>query len=103
VAGFYPQKLDPNTACISMQPNIWGKIPKLNEIPKKIFQVEMQGGGFALYNCRALQEVLPYKLTFKIPSGHYYMTGWDGTVGEEWSNNGWRQFCDGNLFCKHYF
>jgi hypothetical protein len=103
VAGYYPQKLNSETACISLQAKIWGRIPKIDEIPKKLFQVEMQGGGFALYKSKALKEVLPYKLTFKIPNGQYYMTGWDGTIGEEWANSGWKQYCDGNLFCKHYF
>lgn len=103
VAGYYRQKLDPETTCISMQPEIWGKIPKVNEMQPRLIRVEMQGGGFALYNCQALREVLPYKLTFKLPNNNYYMTGWDGTIGEEWSDGGWEQYVDGTLFCEHHF
>lgn len=103
VAGHYPQKLDPETICVSMQPEIWGNIPKINEVPPRLFEVEMQGGGFTLYSSNALKEILPYKLTFKQPNGGYYMTGWDGTAGEAWNKNGWKQYCDGKLYCNHYF
>ena len=103
VAGYYRQKLDPYTPCLSMQPEIWGKTPKIADMQPRLFRVEMQGGGFALYNCQALSEVLPYKLTFKRPNGNYYMAGWDGTIGENWSNNGWEQYCDGTLYCAHHF
>jgi hypothetical protein len=65
--------------------------------------VEMQGGGFTLYRASALREVLPYRLTFKKPHGNAYMTGWDGTIGETWSNNGWEQWCDGSMYCIHHF
>lgn len=103
VAGYYRQKMDPYTPCLSMQPEIWGKIPKIADMQPRLLRVEMQGGGFALYSCKALVEVLPYKLTFKKPNGNFYMTGWDGTIGEEWSNNGWEQYCDGSLYCMHHF
>jgi len=103
VAGYYPQKLNPLTTCISMQPELWGKIPRVDEMQPRLIRVEMQGGGFALYNCKALQEVLPYKLTYKLPHGNYYMTGWDGTIGEEWAEDGWEQYVDGSMYCEHNF
>jgi hypothetical protein len=103
VAGCYPQKFDPSTICVSLQPEIWGKVPKVKDILPRLFRVEMQGGGFALYKAKALKEVLPYRLVFKYPHGNYYMTGWDGYIGEEWSNLGWEQYCDGALMCKHHF
>jgi hypothetical protein len=103
VGGYYRQKLDPSTPCLSMQPFIWGKTPKIEDMQPRLIRVEMQGGGFSLYNCKALQEVLPYRLTFKRPHGNFYMTGWDGSIGEEWSASGWEQYCDGTLFCKHHF
>ena len=103
VAGVYRQKADPEFACISMQPVVWGKTPKIENIPFKTFEVKMQGGGFALYNSLALKECLPYRLTFKLPGGNYYMTGWDGTLGEDLSTNGWTQYCDGSLYCEHIF
>jgi hypothetical protein len=95
--------MDPSTACIAMQPEIWGKIPKIKDMQPRLIRVEMQGGGFALYNCKAMQEVLPYRLTFKTPHNNYYMTGWDGSIGEYWSNNGWEQYVDGSLYCEHHF
>lgn len=103
IAGYYRQKLDPYTPCLSMQPEIWGKTPLIADMQPRLFRVEMQGGGFALYSCKALLEVLPYKLTFKRPNGNFYMTGWDGSIGEEWTDNGWEQYCDGSLYCAHHF
>jgi hypothetical protein len=103
VAGYYPQKMDPTTACISMQPKVWGKIPKIKNIKPKLFRVEMQGGGFTLYNTEALKKVLPYRLVFKTLSGNFYMTGWDGYIGEGWSKLGWRQYCDGSILCNHHY
>jgi hypothetical protein len=103
VAGCYPQKFDPSTICVSMQPEIWGKIPKVKDVQPRLFRVEMQGGGFTLYNAKAIKEVLPYRLVFKKPHGNYYMTGWDGYIGEEWSNTGWEQHADGSIMCNHHF
>lgn len=103
VAGCYPQKADPTTICVSMQPEIWGKIPKIDKLQPRLFRVEMQGGGFALYKCSALAAILPLTLTIKYPHKNYYMTGWDGTMGEKWSETGWLQYCDGSVFCKHIF
>lgn len=103
VAGYYPQKMDPTIPCLSMQPEIWGKIPTILEMQPRMIRVEMQGGGFALYRCDALREILPYTLTFKRPNGNFYMTGWDGSMGEEWNNLGWEQYCDGTLYCIHHF
>lgn len=103
VAGCYPQKFDPTTICVSMQPEIWGKIPKVQDVQPRLFRVEMQGGGFTLYSAKALKEVLPYRLVFKKPHGNYYMTGWDGYIGEEWSNTGWEQHADGSIMCNHHF
>jgi len=103
VAGYYRQKMDPTTPCLSMQPEIWGKTPKIDAMQPRLIRVEMQGGGFALYNCKALTEVLPYRLVFKKPHGNFYMTGWDGYIGETWSNTGWEQYCDGSLYCTHHF
>jgi hypothetical protein len=103
VAGYYPQKMDPTTACISLQSKVWGKIPKIKNVKPKLFKVEMQGGGFTLYDTRAIKKVLPYRLVFKTLSGNFYMTGWDGYIGEEWSKLGWKQYCDGSLLCRHHF
>jgi hypothetical protein len=103
VAGYYPQKIDPTTACISLQPKVWGKIPKIKNVKPKLFRVEMQGGGFSLYDTRAIKKVLPYRLVFKTLNGNYYMTGWDGYIGEEWSKLGWKQYCDGSILCNHHF
>lgn len=103
VAGYYKQKLNPELPCLSMQPEIWGKIPKMTEMQPRLIRVEMQGGGFALYSCKAYREVLPYRLVFKNAYGNFYMTGWDGYIGEEWSNSGWEQYCDGTMYCEHYF
>lgn len=103
VAGYYPQKMDPNTACISLQPKVWGKIPKIKNVKPRLFKVEMQGGGFTLYDTRAIKKVLPYRLVFKTLNGNFYMTGWDGYIGEEWSKLGWKQYCDGSILCKHHF
>jgi hypothetical protein len=103
VAGCYPQKMDPTTVCISLQPKVWGKIPKVKNVKPKLFRVEMQGGGFTLYDTRAIKKVLPYRLVFKTLSGNFYMTGWDGYIGEEWSKIGWKQYCDGSVMCNHHF
>jgi len=103
VAGCYPQKSDPTTICVSMQPEIWGKIPTIDKLQPRLFRVEMQGGGFAIYNCTALASVLPLTLTIKYPHKNYYMTGWDGTMGEKWSETNWLQYCDGSVFCEHIF
>jgi hypothetical protein len=103
VAGYYPQKMDPNTACISLQPKVWGKIPKIKNVKPRLFKVEMQGGGFTLYDTRAIKKVLPYRLVFKTLNGNFYMTGWDGYIGEEWSKLGWKQYCDGSILCNHHF
>lgn len=103
VGGYYPQKINPDTICVSLQPEIWGKVPRISELQARLFRVEMQGGGFTLYRASALREVLPYRLTFKKPHGNAYMTGWDGTIGETWSNNGWEQWCDGSMYCIHHF
>jgi hypothetical protein len=103
VAGYYKQKFNPELPCLSMQPEIWGKTPKLKDIQPRLIRVEMQGGGFSLYNCKALQEVLPYRLVFKNINNNFYMTGWDGYIGEEWYYNDWEQYCDGSLYCEHYF
>lgn len=103
VAGYYPQKMDPHTACISLQPRVWGKIPKIKNVKPKLFRVEMQGGGFTLYDTRAIKKVLPYRLVFKTLDGNFYMTGWDGYIGEEWSKLGWKQYCDGSILCNHHF
>jgi len=103
VGGYYPQKINPDTICVSLQPEIWGKVPRISELQARLFRVEMQGGGFTLYKAEALKEVLPYRLTFKKPRGNAYMTGWDGTMGETWSNNGWEQYCDGSMYCLHHF
>ena len=103
VAGYYPQKIDPNTACISLQPKVWGKIPKIKNVKPQLFKVEMQGGGFTLYDTRAIKKVLPYRLVFKTLNGNFYMTGWDGYIGEEWSKLGWKQYCDGSICCNHHF
>ena len=102
IGGYYPQKIDPDTICVSLQPEIWGKVPKVAEMQPRLFRVEMQGGGFTFYNTAALKEVLPYTLTFKTPHGNAYMTGWDGTIGEKWSENGWEQYCDGSMYCIHH-
>ena len=102
VGGYYPQKIDPDTICVSLQPEIWGKVPKVAEMQSRLFRVEMQGGGFTFYNAKALKEVLPYRLTFKRPHGNAYMTGWDGTIGEKWSEKGWEQYCDGSMYCLHH-
>jgi hypothetical protein len=102
-AGPYPQKMDPTTICVSMQPKVWGKIPKVKNVKPKLFRVEMQGGGFTLYDTRALKKVLPYRLVFKTLNGNFYMTGWDGYIGEEWSKLGWKQYCDGSMMCNHHF
>lgn len=103
VAGYYRQKLNPDLPCLSMQPEIWGKIPKMTEMQPRLIRVEMQGGGFALYSCKAYREVLPYRLVFKNAYGNFYMTGWDGYIGEEWADTGWEQYCDGTMCCEHYF
>ena len=103
VGGYYPQKINPDTICVSLQPEIWGKVPRISEMQPRLFRVEMQGGGFTLYKASALKEVLPYKLTFKKPRGNAYMTGWDGTMGETLSEAGWEQYCDGTLYCLHHF
>lgn len=103
VAGAYRQKITPDVICASLQRGIWGKAPKVDDLPKELFRVEMQGGGFSLYSCKALREVLPYHLTFKRPNGAYYMTGWDGSIGEAWANTGWSQYCDGSVYCEHHF
>lgn len=103
VAGCYPQRTDPTTVCISLRPKVWGKVPKLKDVKPKLFKVEMQGGGFSLYDTRAIKKVLPYRLVFKTLNGNYYMTGWDGYIGEEWSKLGWKQYCDGSILCNHHF
>lgn len=103
VAGYYKQKHNPELPCLSMQPEIWGKMPRMEEMQPRLIRVEMQGGGFALYSCKALHEVLPYRLVFKNAYGNFYMTGWDGFIGEEWSNTSWEQYCDGAMYCEHYF
>ena len=103
VAGFYRQKISPEIPCFSLNKKIWGGAPNIADVAKKLFRVEMQGGGFALYNTKAIREVLPYRLTYKTINNSYYMTGWDGTIGEVWSNTGWTQYCDGSLYCEHHF
>lgn len=103
VAGYYRQKISPDIPCFSLNKEIWGGAPSIANVPDNLFKVEMQGGGFALYNAKALKEVLPYRLTYKTINNNYYMTGWDGTIGEAWSNAGWSQYCDGSLYCEHHF
>jgi hypothetical protein len=102
VAGHYPQKLDPTTICVSMQPKIWGKVPKVKDVKPRLFKVEMQGGGFTLYDSVAVKKILPYRLVFKTINGTPYMAGWDGYAGEEWSKIGWKQYCDGVIACGHH-
>lgn len=103
VAGYYRQKISPDIPCFSLDKEIWGGAPRIDRVPDKLFKVEMQGGGFSLYNAKALKEVLPYRLTYKTVKNSYYMTGWDGTIGEVWSYTGWSQYCDGTLYCEHHF
>ena len=103
VAGYYRQKICPAIPCFSLNKEIWGGAPRIENVPDNLFKVEMQGGGFALYNTKALKEVLPYRLTYKTINNNYYMTGWDGTIGEAWSNTEWSQYCDGSLYCEHHF
>lgn len=103
IAGYYRQKICPDVPCFSLNKEIWGGAPRIESVSDKLFKVEMQGGGFALYNTKALKEVLPYRLTYKTIKNSYYMTGWDGTIGEIWSNAGWSQYCDGTLYCQHHF
>ena len=103
VAGYYRQKISPAIPCFSLNKEIWGGAPRIDNVPKELFKVEMQGGGFALYNAKAIKEVLPYRLTYKTIKNSYYMTGWDGTIGEAWANSDWSQYCDGTLYCEHYF
>jgi hypothetical protein len=102
VAGYYKQKICPSIPCFSLNKEIWGGAPRIENVPKELFKVEMQGGGFALYSAKAIKEVLPYRLTYKTIKNSYYMTGWDGTIGEVWANSGWLQYCDGTLYCEHF-
>ena len=102
VAGHYEQRGAPELICASRAKKVWGNTPKLDKLPKKLFRVEMQGGGFALYDAKLISQALPYNVTYKSINGCFYMTGWDGTLGETMDELGYIQYCDGNLYCKHH-